>query len=209
MRDQFECELHELNQSLLEMAMLIEHAIHKAISLLDKKDERIAREVHECEQKLDEYEAKVQKDCLRIFVSQQPTATDLRQVSAALKMITDMERIGDNSRDIAEICMSLPAHYDTRKFPLIKDMAQAASQLVHEAIESFIDMDEDRARVIDTKDDVVDSYFDEIRRDLVSVIKRDFDSEAAIDFIMIAKYIERIADHAVNMSQWVVFIAEG
>lgn len=209
MRKKFDEELRHLNNLLLEMAMLIENSIKKSISLLDEKDKTLADEVINYEQRIDIYEEIIQKHCLKLFVEQQPAAGDLRRISAALKMITDMERIGDNSRDIAEICMILPDDYDTNRFPIIKDMAEATITLVNNAIDSFVNMDIESAERIDKEDDVVDNYFVMIRDELIDIIKSDFDPAAAIDFIMIAKYLERIADHAVNIAQWVIFSIKG
>lgn len=209
MRKRLDEELRHLNNLLLEMAMIIENSIKKAIELLDDKDASLAKKVSEYEEKLDLYEGIIQKHCLKIFVEEQPVATDLRRVSATLKMITDMERIGDNSRDIAEVCMDLPTSYDSKKFPLIKEMAYATIDIVNNSIETFINMDLNRAKTIDRQDDIVDDYFVKTRDELVELIKSGFDPAAAIDFIMIAKYLERIADHAVNIADWVSFSIEG
>lgn len=209
MRKKFDEELRHLNNLLLEMAMLNESAIKKAISLLDEKDEKTAEEVSNYEERTDVYEGIIQKQCLKIFVEQQPAAGDLRRVSSALKMITDMERIGDNARDIAEICMMLPHDYDTSRFPLIKQMADSTISLLNKSIDSFVNLDMDSAKKIDQEDDVIDNYFVMIRDELIDIIKSDFDPAAAIDFIMIAKYLERIADHAVNIAKWVMFSIEG
>ncbi|MCI5643420.1 MAG: phosphate signaling complex protein PhoU [Peptoniphilus sp.] len=209
MRKKFDEELRHLNNLLLEMAMLNETAIKKSISLLDKKDEAIAEEVSNYEERTDVYEGIIQKQCLKIFVEQQPAASDLRRVSSALKMITDMERIGDNARDIAEICMMLPDDYALNKFPLVKQMAEATITLLNKSIDSFVNMDIDSANKIDDEDDVVDNYFVMIRDELIDIIKSDFDPAAAIDIIMIAKYLERISDHAVNIAKWVIFSIKG
>lgn len=209
MRKRFDDELRKLNDLLLEMAGLNESAIKKAISLLDEKEESIAEEVVHDEERTDEYEDIIQKQCLKIFVEQQPAASDLRRVSSALKMITDLERIGDNARDIAEICMSLPNNYDTLSFPLIKKMADATVGLLNKSIDAFVNLDLEAAKKIDKEDDIVDNYFVMIRDQLIDIIKSDFDPAAAIDFIMIAKYLERISDHGVNIAHWVIFTIEG
>lgn len=209
MRKRLDEDLRHLNNLLLEMAMIIENSIKKSIELLDNKDVNLANKVSDYEEKLDLYESIVQKHCLKIFVEEQPVATDLRRVSATLKMITDMERIGDNSRDIAEICMSLPPNYDSKRFSLIKEMAFATIDIVNNSIETFINSDLEKAKSIDRQDDIVDSYFVKTRDELVELIKSGFDPAAAIDFIMIAKYLERIADHAVNIADWVSFSIEG
>lgn len=209
MRKRFDEELRHLNDLLLEMAALNESAIKKSISLLDEKEKETAEDVVHDEERTDEYEKIIQNQCLKIFVEQQPAASDLRRVSSALKMITDLERIGDNARDIAEICMTLPKDYDTMSFPLIKEMADATVNLLNRAIDSFVNLDLEVAKKIDKEDDVVDNYFVMIRDQLIDIIKSDFDPAAAIDFIMIAKYLERISDHGVNIAHWVIFTIEG
>ncbi|MET3617706.1 phosphate transport system protein [Peptoniphilus olsenii] len=209
MREKFDEDLRYLDNLLLEMAMLNENAIKKAILLLDEKDKEIAKEVSNFEEKIDVYEDIIQKHCLKLFVEQQPAAGDLRRISAALKMITDMERIGDNSRDIAEICMLLPIDYRKDKFPLINDMAEATIGIVNDSINAFVNRDIEAAEQIEKEDDVIDNYFIMIRDEIIDIIKSDFDPEAAIDFLMISKYLERIADHAVNISRWVIFSIKG
>lgn len=209
MRKRFDEELRHLNDLLLEMAALNESAIKKSISLLDEKEKETAEDVVHDEERTDEYEKIIQNQCLKIFVEQQPAASDLRRVSSALKMITDLERIGDNARDIAEICMTLPKDYDTMSFPLIKEMADATVSLLNRAIDSFVNLDLEIAKKIDKEDDIVDNYFVMIRDQLIDIIKSDFDPSAAIDFIMIAKYLERISDHGVNIAHWVIFTIEG
>lgn len=208
MRERFDKDLDKLNNLLLEMSMLIENAIKKSISLFKEKDEKVAQEVYNYEERIDIYESIIQKQCLKLFVEQQPAAGDLRRVSSALKMITDMERIGDNARDIAEICMILPDGYD-EKFPIIYKMATATIDIVNNSINSFVNGDLEVAKKIDREDDIVDNFFVSIRYQLVDEIRNGFDPAAAIDFIMIAKYLERIADHAVNIADWVIFSIEG
>ena len=209
MRKRFDDELRKLNDMLLEMAGLNESAIKKAISLLDEKDKDIAEEVIQDEKRTDQYEKIIQDQCLKIFVEQQPAASDLRRVSSALKMITDLERIGDNARDIAEICMGLADDCDTTSLPLIKEMAEATVNLLNRSIDSFVNLDLDLAKKIDDEDDVIDNYFVMIRDQLIDIIKSDFNPAAAIDYIMIAKYLERISDHGVNIAYWVIFTIEG
>lgn len=208
MRSRLDKDLVELNDLLLEMSMLIETAIKKAITLLTEKDEKIAQEVYNYEERTDIFEGIIQKHCLKVFVEQQPAAGDLRKVSSALKMITDMERIGDISRDIAELCMLLPEDYGN-KFPKIREMAKATIDIVNNSINSFVNQDLEIAEKIESEDDIVDDYFSSIRDEFVDVIKSGLEPSYAIDFIMIAKYLERIADHAVNISEWVIFSIKG
>ena len=186
MRKRFDDELRHLNDLVLEMASLNESAIKKAISLLDEKDKDIAEEVIQDEKRTDQYEKIIQDQCLKIFVEQQPAASDLRRVSSALKMITDLERIGDNARDIAEICMGLADDGDTTSLPLIKEMAEATVNLLNRSIDSFVNLDLDLAKKIDDEDDVIDNYFVMIRDQLIDIIKSDFNPAAAIDYITVS-----------------------
>ena len=146
--------------------------------------------------------------CLKLLLQQQPVARDLRQVSAALKMITDMERIGDQAEDIAEIVCSVgrPIENDG----LLREMAQAAIKMVTESVDAFVKHDIILAKKVVRDDDIVDHYFDEIRRTLIQKLSHDpDDGEAAVDLLIIAKYFERIGDHAVNIAQWVIFSITG
>lgn len=210
MRKKFDDDLKTLNTLLLEMSMLIETAIKKGVKLIDVRNESLAQEVYSLEEQIDSYEDIVQNLCLKLIVEQQPMAGDLRYISAALKMITDMERIGDNAKDIAEICMMLPGDYVAENFASVHPMAKATVDILNHAVDSFVNRDLKTAEVLYKEDDIVDNYFNLLRDEIIGIIKAGtLDPAIAIDFLMIAKYLERIADHAVNISNWVVFSIRG
>lgn len=210
MRNQFDKELIKLNNEMLEMGMLIENAIKTASELLLKRDEKKAELVYDYEEEIDRMEDIIQNHCLRLFIEQQPVASDLRTVSSTLKMITDMERIGDQCRDIAEITLNLPEGLKIKSVDHIIDMSDATVKMVNDTLQSYVNRDIKMAEKIRFDDDLVDDYFIQVRDDLIQMIKEDsLDASAIIDLLMIAKYLERIADHAVNISKWVIFSIRG
>lgn len=210
MRNKFDEELKELKELLLEMSLLTEEAIIKAVKLIYLRNEELAGEVYGMEERIDQYEDRIQTNCLRLIVQQQPMAGDLRYISSALKMITDMERIGDNAKDIAEICMMLPEDYIPENFRTIEYMAESTIEVLKKGVDSFVNQDADQAKKMYREDDVVDNYFILLRDEIIEIIREDsLDPAIAIDFLMIAKYLERIADHAVNIGGWVLFSIQG
>ena len=209
MRNKFDMQLERLNEQLTHMGKLCEIAINKATMALQNGDMEQAKAVREADDEIDQMEKDIERLCLKLLLQQQPVARDLRQISAALKMITDMERIGDQSADIAEIITTahISASGDTLN---ISDMAQAAIKMVTESIDAFVKKDIDIARSVIEYDDVVDGYFDKIKSMLIERFsKPETDGEYALDLLMITKYYERIADHAVNIAGWVLFSITG
>lgn len=210
MRKKFDEELDNLNEEMLKMSMIVESSIEKAVSLLQKRDEDVASEVINYERETDKLEYSIQNHCLRLIIEQQPVAGDLRQISSILKIITDLERIGDQCRDIAEISLYFEDISEIESVDHIGEMSCATKKMVHKAIQAFVDKDVKSAREVERDDDVVDNYFVKVRDDLVKLIQKgDIPAPNIIDLIMITKYLERIADHAVNVSRWVVFAVEG
>ena len=210
MREKFDKDLEQLNRRLLEMVTLSERAIDKAVTLIDVENELVRREVYNLEEEIDSMENIIQSDCLRMIVEQQPVASDLRTITAALKMITDLERIGDQARDIAEVTKNLNHKYDFEDIDGIEKMADATTKIVKESVDSFINKDLKSAKTIREKDDIVDDLFVELRNKLTKNIEEGHpDAENIVDLIIIIKYLERIADHAVNISEWVIFSIEG
>ncbi len=210
MRNRFDRELELLNTDLIEMGGLIESAIDQAVNALFERGSDMAYAAMEYDTEVDHMEQTIETRCLRLLLQQQPVAKDLRVVSAALKMITDMERIGDQSSDIAEISLRLPPSIDFHRLEHIRAMAKAASKMVTEAINAFVQRDLALAQSISDKDDEVDQLFEEVRDDLIEIVRHESeDVAAAIDLLMIAKYFERIGDHAVNISEWVVYSITG
>ena len=210
MREKFDKDLESLNRRLLEMVMLSERAIDKAVTLIDVENELVRREVYNLEEEIDSMENVIQSDCLRMIVEQQPVASDLRTITAALKMITDLERIGDQARDIAEVTKNLNHKYDFEDIDGIEKMANETTKIVKESVDSFVNKDLESAKTIREKDDIVDDLFVELRNKLTKHIEEGHPNAANIvDLIIIIKYLERIADHAVNISEWVIFSIEG
>ena len=210
MRNKFDRELEILNTELIEMGALIESAIFKAVDALLKNEDALAQAAIEYDTEVDHKEQEIETRCLRLLLQQQPVAKDLRIISSALKMITDMERIGDQAGDIAEITMRLPRNLDLKRVEHIQFMAKAACDMVKDAIDAFVQQDLALAQSIESCDDVVDQLFLQVRDDLIHIIRQNSgDIEAAVDLLMIAKYFERIGDHAVNISEWVIFSITG
>jgi|APHig6443717817_1056837.scaffolds.fasta_scaffold03009_9 phosphate transport system protein len=210
MRTRFEEQLKELNIKILQIAGYVEQSIFKANNALIDRNVELAREVIENDNVVDELEKEIESKCLKLILHQQPVATDLRRISSALKIITDLERIADQAADIAEITIHLAEKEYIKKLEHIPLMAKAATSMVTESINAYINDDIDLAKTVINADDCVDEYFRQIRDELVELIthNRDF-ADQVIDFLMIAKYLERIGDHAVNIAEWAIFTMTG
>ena len=209
MRSKFDEQLEALHIELIKMGCLCETAIANASKALANPDESIIRTISEIENDIDHKERDIEGLCMRLILQQQPVATDLRLVSAAMKMVSDMERIGDQASDIAEITKyvnSDPAYSDIN----MADMASATVKMVTESITSFVKSDLERARNVIRSDDVIDSMFSDIKARLIKYIQSNPEkSEHCLDLLMIAKYFERIGDHAANIAEWVEFSITG
>lgn len=210
MRSRFDQQLMQLNEMLVETGELCEQAISQTMVALSSSSDEIAREVIRADAQIDQMERDIEHLCLKLLLQQQPVAGDLRQVSAALKMITDMERIGDQAADIAEIVKSTDMSL-VRGFPKIPQMAAKTAEMVHDAVQSFVDRDLALATATQAADDAVDRMFDEVATEMIDfIVHADAaDAQKAIDVIMIAKYLERIGDHATNIAEWVDFAITG
>jgi len=210
MRKQYDEQLKHLNDMLIEMGALVEKAIALAIDALVKQDIELAKQAISFDAEIDNMENDVEALCLKLLLQQQPVARDLRLVSAALKMITDMERIGDQAGDISEITIYLADKPYIKKLEHIPMMAEATAKMVTDSIDAFVDKDLERARSVIEYDDVVDNLFVTVKRDLFELTRANAENaEQALDLLMIAKYFERIGDHAVNIAEWVVFSITG
>lgn len=210
MRTRFEAQLHELNNEIITMSALVESAIAAAARALENRDTALATQVAGSDNVIDDKMREIEQLCLKLLLQQQPVASDLRLISAAMKMITDIERIGDQAADIAELTLLLCRQDGITSATQLKEMARSTIHMVSGAIDAFVHRDLHMAREIMEYDDVVDRQFDEIKARLVAAIKEDRDlGETAIDEIMIAKYFERIGDHAVNIAEWVDFSITG
>ena len=210
MRNRFDRELIHLNDELIEMGSLIEKAIEKAISALVNKDVKLAQDTIEMDEEIDDKEREIEHLCLKLLLQQQPVAKDLRVISSALKMITDMERIGDQASDISEIAIQLADQKYIKELETIQNMAKEASVMLVKSIEAFVNKDVVLAGEVIGKDDVVDDLFMKVKSELIELISQNTDNgEQATDFLMIAKYLERIGDHATNIAEWVIFSITG
>lgn len=210
MRNRFDKELDALNLELIEMGNMIETAIENAVNSLINQDIQLAMIVIKGDIDIDEKEKAIERRCLKLLLQQHPVASDLRLISSALKMITDMERIGDQAADISEISIRLVGQKYIKDLIHIPEMAEATIKMVKDSIEAFITGDLSLADEVIQYDDVVDGLFNIIKNELISLIqKNSSNGEQAIDFLMIAKYFERIGDHAENIAEWVVFSITG
>ena len=210
MRIKFEEQLALLNDMLIEMGSMIEKAITMAIQALVDQNEEKAKSAIAFDAEIDQMEKDIETLCLKLLLQQQPVAGDLRLISAALKMITDMERIGDQAADISEIALMLISVTYIKKLEHIPQMAQTAAKMVTDSIDAFVKKDLSLANSVIQRDDVVDNFFDMVKFDLIELIGADSSNgEQAIDLLMIAKYFERIGDHATNIAEWVVFSITG
>ena len=209
MRDFFQEQLNELNRELIIMGANCEEIIAFAYQSLTNWDEALVKKVKKVGAQIDESERTIETICMKLLLRQQPVARDLRQISAAMKMITDMERIGDQAEDIVEIVPHLAA-YPNAEFPKIQEMAKAAQSMVTEAVDAYVKRDLEMARKVMAHDDVVDTYFSKVRSALIDVIaSHPSEGEYALDLLMIAKYFERIGDHCTNIAEWVEFSVTG
>ena len=210
MRNRFDEQLEMLNRSLIEMGAGIEESIAITTKALTEQNTELARRAIEMEGEIDRLEKEIEAMCLKLLLQQHPVASDLRNISAALKMITDMERIGDQCEDIAGIAIILANDTYIKKLEHIPMMAEAAVKMVTKAVNAYVNRDVEMARSIEKDDDYVDELFDIIKLDLMKLIRDGIENSLqAMDLLMVAKYYERIADHAVNIAEWVVFSMTG
>lgn len=208
-RKYYEMELQKLNASLLEMGEMIRMAIGGAVTALLEFDHDKAREIIAYDEQIDRQNREIEQQCYALLLSQQPVAGDLRMVSAALKMTTDMERIGDHAADISEIELMLE-NLPTLSCAPIRQMATETSVMLIKSLEAFAQRDEEKANWVIDRDDVVDDLFDTVKSELIEAIRQNADNgEAATDLLMAAKYFERIGDHATNIAQWAIFSITG
>ena len=210
MRNSFDMQLRKLNNELIEMGSLIETAIARAYKGLINQNIEIAKENVEFDREIDQKEKEVENICLKLLLQQQPVASDLRLISSAIKMITDMERIGDQAADISELTILMSKTQYIKRFDHIEQMAKATIEMVTTSVDAFVKRDLELARSVFARDDIVDNLFVTIKNDLIELIREDVNNgEQAVDLIMVAKYFERIGDHAVNLADWVIFSIVG
>lgn len=206
----FDQELKDLHDTLTKMGKVVENAIDESILALKNKDIEVAKRIIEGDNVVDELEKEIEHKCLLLILRQQPVAGDLRKISTALKIITDMERIGDHAADIAEQTIDIADGNVYGSTKEIVPMTEVAISMVRDAIIAFIRDDLELARDVRTRDDVVDNLFRQYKLELAEVIRSGKDTgEHALNYLMIAKYLERIADHAVNICEWIEFAQTG
>ena len=209
MRNRFDEQLFELNREIIEMGAMCEEAIASAAKALTTGDLELAAKVCENGSAIDQMEREIEGRCMKLLLHQQPVARDLRLISAALKMITDMERIGDQAEDIAEIVTFLNGH-TMREVEMIEEMAREAIGMVTASVDAFVKKDVELAETVIARDDIVDDYFSKMKCGIIDLIaKNPADGEFALDLLMISKYFERIGDHATNIAEWVIYSVTG
>ena len=209
MRSRFDEQLALLKKEMIKMGAMCEEAIALAARSLTEGNMSLAEKVAPLSADIDRMEKEIESRCLKLLLQQQPVAKDLRAISAALKMITDMERIGDQAEDITEILPYLSGRTMPDNIPM-REMAGAAIRMVTDSVDAYVKQDTGMAQSVIEQDDRVDEYFASIKQNLIELLKTDTDSgEFAIDLLMIGKYLERIGDHATNIAEWVIFSVTG
>ena len=206
----FEQELDKLNDELNKMSETVEAAIENTLEALKNNDRTLAKEVIKNDSIVDDMERSIESRCLSLVLRQQPVARDLRHISTALKVVTDLERIGDHASEIAELTLRLDNENTCTALKHLPAMADNVKSMVREAIAAFIARDVEAARKIELQDDIIDAFFDKVKDEVIKLLKTDGgQSDMAIDLLMIAKYLERIGDHAVNVCEWTDFSDTG
>ena len=209
-RANFENELRQLHIEIIGMGSFVETAIDDSIKAFKTNDLERCQIIIDNDKQVDEMEKKIESKCLWLIAREQPIASDLRKITTALKIITDMERIGDHAVDISELTMRIADKNTFADSSHIPQMAAAAIEMVHSAVTAYVNYDLELAKATKDKDDVVDDYFNLIKQELAEVFNsQPQNTDSAIDFLLIAKYLERIADHAVNICDWVHFSQTG
>lgn len=210
MRNNYNIQLKKLNDEMIEMGSMIEKVIEDAIHALVSQDGVLARQVIERDDEIDQQERDIETLCFKLLLMEQPVATDLRQVSSALKMVTDMERIGDHASDISELTIQMAGTPYIKKLENIQQMAKESMQMLVNSIEAFVELDLEKAKQVIKQDDVVDALFVTVKNELIQLIHKNADDgEQETGLLMVAKYLERIGDHATNISEWVIYYITG
>ena len=206
MRNQFDRQLNTLNGELIQMGHMVEQAIEHAIEAMVHQDAEKARQNMEFDSEVDQQEKDIETLCMKLLMKQQPVARDLRLISAASKMITDMERIGDQAADISELALCLVNEKELPMMDRMKQMSQECMLMVMKALEAFVAKDIEMAKKVIARDDVIDAMFDDTKKEVIELIQNHgAGAEVATDLLMVAKYFERIGDHATNIAEWVIF----
>ena len=208
MRAKFDEQLNQLNQEMVQMGVMIEENIRTSIEALVRHNVEMAKEIVEKDVAVDQKQKQIEGICFDLLIQQQPVAKDLRAITAAMKMVTDMERIGDHAADISEITVLLDNAEKTKSMETIIQMASEALFMLMQSIDAYVKKDIELAQKVIQHDDVVDKLFDQIKQEIIEQIQQNKDvkeGEYEIDMLMIAKYLERIGDHATNIAEWVIY----
>lgn len=208
MRAKFDEQLNQLNQEMVQMGVMIEENIQTSIEALVRHNVEMAKEIVEKDVAVDQKQKQIEAICFDLLIQQQPVAKDLRAITAAMKMVTDMERIGDHAADISEITVLLDNAEKTKSMETIIQMASEALFMLMQSIDAYVKKDIALAQKVIQHDDVVDKLFDQIKQEIIEQIQQNKDvkeGEYEIDTLMIAKYLERIGDHATNIAEWVIY----
>ena len=210
MRIKYDEQLKRLNQEMIQMGNMVEQAIEQSYAALTQGDiERAKQIVHE-DSAVNDQERLIENLCLKLILQQQPVASDLRTISAALKMVTDMERIGDHAADISELTIYLADRKEDVNQENIRKMAAETMTMVLDSVDAYVRKDLQEARAVIARDDTVDALFDAVKQDLVSQIAKHPENAGSMpDLLLVAKYFERIGDHAVNIAEWVIYAVTG
>ena len=210
MRNRFDRQLKKLNDELIDMGSMIEKSIEKALVALVAQNVEKAQEVITFDLEIDRQEGEIESLCMKLLLQQQPVARDLRLISSALKMITDMERIGDQAADIAELAIFMAEKPYIKELKHITQMGQETMVMVVTSVDAFVEKDLEKAQEVLTHDDIVDQLFDAVKSELIEMIHQNKEiGEQATDLLMVAKYFERMGDHATNIAEWVIYSITG
>lgn len=206
MRLKFDEQLKQLGEEMTHMGSMIEQAIQDAVQALLNHDVKTAQRIMKEDDLVDQEQKKIENLCFQLLIQQQPVARDLRTITAAMKMVTDMERIGDHAADISELTIAIanvPCHLPGEN---IKKMAAETMVMLVDAVDSYVNKDIEKAHAVIVHDDIVDDYFVKVKADLIEVIRKNPEyGEYAADLLLVNKYLERIGDHATNIAEWVIF----
>lgn len=209
-RHLFMQELRELNQDVIRMGSLLEQSINDVIVALEKIDATLAHEIIKNDDAIDELEHQIERECITMIAKQQPLASDLRKVTSIMKIVTDVERIADHCADISEYIILLSGQNNVIAPKNLKEMVNVMKSMVIETIDSFVEVDRDKANQVIAKDDIVDDYFASISNELTEIMQENKNAiPACVSYLMIIKYLERMADHATNIAEWIEYIITG
>lgn len=210
MRNNYDKQLKKLNDEMIDMGQAIEHAIEIAIKALVTQDVTLAEEIIDSDDEIDQRQKDIENLCYKLLLMESPVASDMRQISSAFKMVTDMERIGDHASDISELTIQMAGTPYVKQPDHIQQMAKETMYMLCSSLEAYVELNLQKAKDVIKHDDVVDGLFVTVKNELIAIIREDAEAgEQASDLLMVAKYLERIGDHATNISEWVIYYITG